>query len=505
MSPFVKTAFFALGVMVVGGLAYFDFQRGRKRESTQAIKDRVFSGLEISQLDRVVFSNGSQTLEFQSLKGVWQIDKPWFDKGDGAVIGRFFMDVLSQDVYPVETEGKVNWPEYGFVSPQSYFHLKAKGGEEYRVDVSRETSFDGRYYLKRGDQLFIGSQQWGDLVKTKFEHFRDKNLWGQEGKIQSLRFIKKGKEALKLGLRQGKWREESQGVEIESRQVKAFIRNQMVEAKITHFVEEDKKKLTTYGLDKPFGRWVIGWSERDLSVKAAGENFMGEDPANENSVGEKKSVVSGGVGISFVEWIFTDPSQEAVFMQSSVKPGIYQVSSILARQWVKGPNDFRDRGAPFNFNANLAHKMKVTRKSEVIHLIKGDKGWVLESSSDKKPLPNSEVVGEFMESLKSLEVKDFMGPGEMATSKGGVRIESLEGQLLFEIKWSDKFKSSRENMTKGDGKDDREKGVDLSFHRVQTNLSKDVLTLDAHEIEKLVGVNFFNATDSKGEEAAHVH
>ena len=318
MKPFAQTALFALVVMVVIGIAYFDFQKGQEQESAEAIKDRIFPELEGSRLDKVVFYNGRQTIEFQAIKGKWKLNKPLSDEGDDSAIDRFLMDLLKQDVHPVEVKGKINWSEYGLEKPQGYFNLKTIDGREYQVEISGGPSFNGSYYLRKENQLFIGYRQWGELIKMEFDAFRDKRLLMEGAKVHSIQFVNE-REVFRLDLRQGQWRE-SKGVGIESHQVKAFVKNQIVDAQITRFVKEDKEKLSKYKLEKPFGKLVMEWSRGTQDDRTLGTQ-------DDNTL--------------VVEWTFTDPSQAPVFMQSSLKQGIYQVSSTLAQQWVKISNDFR--------------------------------------------------------------------------------------------------------------------------------------------------------------------
>ena len=313
MKPFISTALFALVVVVVVGVAYLDFQRGREQESAKEIKDRIFPELEGSRLDRVVFHNGRQTLEFQAKEGEWSLHRPLFDKGDDAEIDRFLMNLLRQDVYVVEVDKEVNWSQYGLEKPQGYFRLRTREGGEYQVEISRISSFDGRYYLRKQNRLFIGHRFWGDLVKKEFDDFRDKRLLEEETKVISIQFVIRESESFQLDLQEGVWRE-SHGEEIESRRVKAFVKNQLVGAEITHFVEEDKKELSKYKLDKPFGKLSMKWDRGGGSV---------DEPL-------------------VVEWSFTDPSKGQVFLVSSVKTGIYRVSPVLARQWIKAPADFKE-------------------------------------------------------------------------------------------------------------------------------------------------------------------
>ena len=114
-------------------------------------------------MDRVVFYNGSQTIEFQTESGGWKILQPQLDEGDDTQINQFLIQFLRQDVLPIEVSGEINWSQYGLTSPQGYFLIKTKRGEEYRVDISSEKTFNDRYYLRKQDQLFVGYAQWGSL------------------------------------------------------------------------------------------------------------------------------------------------------------------------------------------------------------------------------------------------------------------------------------------------------------------------------------------------------
>lgn len=307
LSPLGQKIFFALIVALVAGIAYWDFQRGQEQESATAIKDRVFPALEGSRLDQVIFDMaGQERVELRAVEGNWRLSQPLSDEGDDWAIDQFLLDLLRQDVYVVEVKGEVDWSQYGLDPPQGTFYLKTRDGKEYQVEIAGEPSFDGRYYLRRGNQLLIGHQRWGSLVKTEWATFRNKRLLPEGTKIKSIQFTSHGNSVFKLDRRGDKW--ETEGEDLENPLVKAFVRNQIVEARITHFVEEDKGNLSKYKLDKPFGKLVM----------------------------EKKT----GDPSTF-EWTFTDPSQDLVFMQSSFKPGIYRISPVLAQQWIKSPSDFR--------------------------------------------------------------------------------------------------------------------------------------------------------------------
>ena len=181
MRPFLPTIIFSLLVAFLVALAYFDFQKGKEESFFKEVKDNVFPEIEGTHLDQVIFYNGQQTIEFRVEEGEWKIYQPQFDEGEDTKIDNFLMKILDQRVYSVQVEGDIPWVEYGLEEAAGYIQFKTKEGRVYRVDFSDETSFDGRYYLRRGDELLIGHTYWGSLKKVEFLNFK-KEETKDEGK-----------------------------------------------------------------------------------------------------------------------------------------------------------------------------------------------------------------------------------------------------------------------------------------------------------------------------------
>ena len=165
----LSTFIFALVVAGLVAVAYFDFQRGEEKDLVEENKNRIFPE---HKLNRVVFYNGLQTIEFQAESNGWKILQPRFDEGDDKKINEFLVELLRQKAHLVSIPGPIPWSQYGLDPPQGYFLVKTKKGKEYRVDISRDKSFNGRYYLRKQDQLFVGYQQWGAWMKMTFDDFK---------------------------------------------------------------------------------------------------------------------------------------------------------------------------------------------------------------------------------------------------------------------------------------------------------------------------------------------
>lgn len=183
-SLYIRLFFLFLAGLLVA-VAVFEHRRSREKEQLKKDSALIFQNRIRQSIIRLslVKEEGSQFVLEKTEQG-WQLIQPVKDMASsGAVEG--LLDDLFNESAEVLSEGNVQWSDYGLDPPFSVLSLQS-ASEKWNIGISSESSFDGKFYIKKDIKLLLGSSAWGRLARPWTDAYRSRALYSKRKKILKL-------------------------------------------------------------------------------------------------------------------------------------------------------------------------------------------------------------------------------------------------------------------------------------------------------------------------------
>jgi hypothetical protein len=175
VSSFKKTLIFAIVVLSIGGLCYFDYTRQKKESLLGENQEMVFKGKEPNALEWVTVESGKRLIRMERVGNRWQIKNPIEEFADSSLATVWLYDITKQKFSLIDG---VAGEDYGFEKPLGRVDIQWQKGGRDHVSVGRVTAFGDGYYLKLPDgRLAIGSGEWPELLRKNPNRLRNSSLF----------------------------------------------------------------------------------------------------------------------------------------------------------------------------------------------------------------------------------------------------------------------------------------------------------------------------------------
>jgi hypothetical protein len=413
MKGFRGTLIFAVLVLAVGGYAYWEYQKSQKEEEEKVTRDHVLREVNVDSVTEIHFKSPTINYDLKKENGVWRMVAPVADAADAdAVLGQI-RNIATQTVEEMDTGSEtINWQQYGLTTPAGEFILKTDKGEEYRLQLGQNRTYDNGFYIKKNDlsRLIVGGSGWESYLNKTANDFRSKKLVVPDGDLQTIIYKstdknKRGEMTLKKSdtgwqfPEQPKWRVSSNDVESWLDLLRNLTGDSLVAEK-----EASLKNLSQFGLDKP-------------SLKVA-LKVLGAD--------KKEQILNIAIGVT--------KNDEAFFLADQ-NIGIYKITKARYEELLKTQNDLRDRQYPFQFNTDTAEKLSVlSAAGQPIHTyVKKDGNWT--NLSSPNIVVKQEELKSVLQGLKDLKADEFL-PKSAITVKGQTYlVQDAAGAELLRLQY----------------------------------------------------------------------
>ncbi len=163
---------------IVAGTAGFAFYQHKKSQKSALLAEKkalIFPSLELSQIK--AFSIEKKELAFhvfQKRKN-WYINSPVQDIADADLVTDWLENLLAEKVRILKKK-EVNWAEYDLDKNIKSIEITKKSEEKLKVNISNYSAFDGRFYLRKKEELLLGNISWAKLIDKEGDYFRSYKL-----------------------------------------------------------------------------------------------------------------------------------------------------------------------------------------------------------------------------------------------------------------------------------------------------------------------------------------
>ena len=397
-TKFFTQVFLSVFVLALGGWAFYEYKKSQQEEIKKT-EEASFLKKELKNLKAIRIQKNKEKLEVLKEDKEWILKAPIKDLADWKEISRWFDEIKNQKVQKLETPTDIKWEEYDLdEAPQ--VEIEFASGETLSFSVSKQSSFDGKYFIKKEEELFVGESHFSREVNEKdFDSFRSKKIlpsWGHATTIQM-----QGKENFLLKWADYEWSLDNSSSKkafpLDSNRLDGFWTD--LSSMEALFIKEtvNSSSLKKYKLHKPQLQIQFSYPDKEKSHTLKLSPFK-EDKA---------------------------------FVSLSHRDFIMEISKSEAEKLLLSQKDIRDQAFPFNYKKDLAEQIERKNKDKSFLIQKSKEGW--QSLNDKTKKLDTEKISDFLDKIKNLRGEKYK-TGSIKQSKRLIEIKKKGGEVLFELK-----------------------------------------------------------------------
>lgn len=450
MTQFRSTLVFGALIAGVIGYTVYDYKREERESAAKAEAERVLTIGE-ADISRIKVVRPAETMVLTKEGAQWRIIEPLEDEVESEAANVYINSIGMEKATPIvkDKPGPFEWRQYNLEPPGAAIEITKADGAVVSFSVSRLAAFDGSYFVRKGDQLLLGTQAWAKIIEKGANQLRSKKVLRRSGKAAKIR-IEISHPELKdkftlAGKGEGGWSiVEAPGLVLDSGKVSAFV-EELNQLRALDFQTEmpDAAARKRYSINPVMAKISIEFEKQDPAV-----------PAWQMEIGADKDGAHYGV--------------------SSSVNAVFKLSAHDGEQLRRSRNSFRDGREPFKLATMDTKEIRVKADRTEWTFAKDDAGWKVADKADAKA--NSENLEKMIEKLSGLEAKDYL-PGAMA-AKANIRREvefrGEGGKALLRLGFGDEF-------TPASGPNKNQQMV-----YARSSLTKELLAVSATEVREIL-------------------
>lgn len=436
-----------LALVFVGGLvgySIYEYRKGEVTENKAIGEEKLFSFLK-EDVDHVVIKRKDETIEIKRDGDYWQVLQPVQDLAELSAVDGFLHMTLAQKARPLQSsdEAKItNWAEFGLEPAGRVIEISAKGKTEV-LQVSSKNAFDGSYYLRMKDQIYLADRGLAQTADRSASTFRSRRLWREED------------------------------MSVDSAQVELNYEN--LKGKFTF-----KKNGDVWTIE-PKPKFVVD-SERIVNwIRRVQDLVPIEIVADQIKDGEKRGMLllKPSLTVSLPNkkgglWtiVIGQDKAEDVYLYTNVRDTIYRIQTPALRQVRVDAAFFRDGHTPFLFPLEQAQEVELMKPGFSQKLKRDHEAW---SAGEGVKVDQDKLIGLF-QTIRQLDVQEYVDPKAVSgfLPEQNIIVRDAAGKVLLSLAWGGEYKSK---LPYG-------RGLGLTYLR--SNLSSDVIAISKEAMSGLI-------------------
>ena len=164
-------------IALAGALfAFYEYKKA-EQEKAQKAADEKFLDKHIKDLKAFRIKKKGAVLSIAQEGKGWVLKQPVQDQASWAQISRWMDEITNQKVQEIKGIDEIKWEDWHLSDQAGLVEMDFADGSSLSFSVSEKSSFDGKYFIRKGDRLFVGERYFNNEVNEKnFEVFRSKSL-----------------------------------------------------------------------------------------------------------------------------------------------------------------------------------------------------------------------------------------------------------------------------------------------------------------------------------------
>ena len=393
-TKFFSQIFFSLLVLALGAWAFYEYKQS---EEEQKVKEAPFFNNSLENLKAFNIVKEGEGLRVVKEGQNWLLKKPVQDLASFMEISRWFDELKNQRVQKIQTNKDILWKDY-YLDKAPSVEMEFISGAPLSFSVSKKSSFDGKRFIKKNKELFIGESYFSVEVNEKdFDSFRSKRLLPAFGHATKIQW--KGKSHFTLHWKNYKWSFPSHEntFPLDSNRLDGFWTDASMLKASALKEAVSPSSLRKYRLNHP--QMEIHFSYPD----------------------EKKNYS-----------LKLSPFQEnKAFVWISNRKFILEISKESAEKLILSQKEIRDHAFPFNYEKSSVSQIRRKNGANSFRIKKETDVW--QFLNREKQTIDTKKVEELLDKAQGLRAEKYkVGPIKQA--KRSLEMKNSEDALVFELR-----------------------------------------------------------------------
>lgn len=428
---------FSFFVLALGGFALYEYRNSALKEERgekglqllPEIKLEDVKAIRLIKAKSVAERADQNKLSLIKKEEDWLLLEPLEDFASFTELSRWFNTISRHKVVALEIENP-DLADY-HIGKYPAVELDLKTGGLVRFSISSKSSFDGRWFVKKGNQILLAERGIDKELQDKnLEDFRSKKILPGLNHADKIK-IQTARELLTLNWKDYEWFLEGRG-ESDLPLDQSFLNDFWTELTSLEAVSflESSKELKKYRLNKPLLTIQLFYGEREYFFKLS-------------------------------------PVQEGrLYATVSHRDYIFEISKDKKEELLFSKNELYDHSFPFDFESPLVSQIQITGIAKPLNLEKKKEAWLFvkgfEPEANKKNLtpsteekrlvktkekknskhatggkdspqmPDPDKIQDFLNMLKTLKGLKYKKAKE-ADPLQSLQLKKVGGELIFEL------------------------------------------------------------------------
>jgi hypothetical protein len=364
-----NTLILGLVLVALGSYVYFvEFERAAKESKKETLFD-----FDQSQVQAVTLKYPDREIALEKIGGAWKLVRPVEAPADESATNNLVRAIANCEITKRLDEVPADLKPFGLEAPDVVIHVKLESGELPEIRVGKTTPVGFSTYVQRADdpKVLLTSSAFHSGMEKQVRDLRDKQILRfEDADVRKIAVV--GPDRNILLVRVGDdWKiEQPSSYPADPSTVRSFL-STLRTARATDFPDENPANLQPYGLDAP-----------RLSVTL----FVGKDE-------EQKQFFIG-----------KQAKQDTIYIKTSSRPTVYEVSDWVYHDLDKGLNDFRDKTVLAFDKDAITEVAIVPAGGESFTLQRKDKTWRLSGAEEQVNAAKADELLSDLHSLKGYEI-----------------------------------------------------------------------------------------------------
>lgn len=403
---------FCLAIAGVG-LAYWDYQRNQGKE---VLTEHEVKLLDIPQAEiaEISMKTKKETIGLKRQGEVFVMNQPVNDETDDFAVSSYINAIAIgklQKITDKDSASATDWGKYG-LDPGVQFDVVSKNGVHENFTVSDSSAFDGSFFVKKHDQLYVIDRGFARISTKAASDLRSRKIWRDAGDIVGAKvklFENKTERSYQLTKVDDKWSmEPSSDLSLDPDKIKSWV--------------EAVKTLQ-----------AVTIAAEKLEGDAA-KSFQLDHPSAIIEFAAQKDGAS-----KVITWTFGQDRGEDVYLQLSSRSEILKLSKSSLRDIRVSSEKFLNTKEIFKIPVEKVRSLQLARDGKVNKFIKENSDWKA-STGEVKP----DQMAELFSKLSGLQPDIESPPKGVAfrSERDRLMVELVEEKPL-EIQWSNEINKMR--------------------------------------------------------------
>jgi hypothetical protein len=174
-------------VAILLALSFFEYQKSKGNSELSEHEEKIIT-FPHDDFNEIIVHKPDLTLHIKKSASEWEMLEPVQDRTDDLSVSAFLLALSSAKVQPLDKSGESverDWTEFG-LNPGITFDVKSMTGASTQFLVSQTSAFDGSFYVRKGNSLFVGDRSLAHLVEKTAKQLRDHTLWRSYGELVTI-------------------------------------------------------------------------------------------------------------------------------------------------------------------------------------------------------------------------------------------------------------------------------------------------------------------------------